>query len=85
MRTTLEILAAVATGRVTMTAMRRGMRMGKVMSRPKNFLQGHGESDARLAEVANLLSPPTAPPSVPSERLVGLGCGSSKPICPEDH
>ncbi len=57
LRTHLDILAALATRRVTITAMRRGMRMGKFLSQPQNFLKGHSESPARLAEVAQLLKP----------------------------
>jgi hopanoid C-3 methylase len=53
-RTHLGILAAVATRRVTLTAMRKGMRMGNVLSNPSSFLRAHQESADRLAEAQAL-------------------------------
>ncbi|HEX4951927.1 MAG TPA: radical SAM protein [Thermoanaerobaculia bacterium] len=55
MRTQLELLAALATGRVTFTALRKGMRMGSVLSRPQSFLAAHQASPRRLAEARDLL------------------------------
>jgi radical SAM superfamily enzyme YgiQ (UPF0313 family) len=51
-RTHLELLAALATRRVSFTALRKGMRMGSVLSRPDTFLRAHLESPARLEEAA---------------------------------
>jgi len=53
-RTHLELMAAVATRRVTLTAIRKGMRMGNVLSNPDSFLRAHRESEARLQEAAAL-------------------------------
>ena len=50
LRVNLGILAALATGRVTVSAMRKGMRMGSVLSDEESFLRAHRESPARLAE-----------------------------------
>ncbi len=55
MRTQLELLAALATGRVTFSALRKGMRMGSVLSRPQSFLGAHQASARRLAEARELL------------------------------
>ena len=52
LKTHLGLLAAIATRRVTLTAIRKGMRMGSVLSDPASFLRAHGESEARLAEAA---------------------------------
>jgi radical SAM superfamily enzyme YgiQ (UPF0313 family) len=52
LKTHLGLLAAIATRRVTLTAIRKGMRMGNVLSDPATFLRAHGESEARLAEAA---------------------------------
>jgi radical SAM superfamily enzyme YgiQ (UPF0313 family) len=52
LKTNLALVAALATRRVTLTAIRKGMRMGSVLSDPKSFLRAHGESEARLAEAA---------------------------------
>lgn len=51
-RTWAGLLIAVATGRVTLAALRKGMRlgMGNVLSNPRSFLRAHEESEARLAE-----------------------------------
>lgn len=50
LKTQLGLLAAIATRRVTLSAIRKGMRMGSVLSDPASFLRAHGESEARLAE-----------------------------------
>ena len=55
MKTHLGLIAALATRRVTFTAIRKGMRMGNVLSDPATFLRAHGESEARLAEAASLV------------------------------
>jgi hypothetical protein len=54
LKTNLGLVAALATRRVTFTAIRKGMRMGSVLSDPKSFLRAHGESEARLADAASL-------------------------------
>jgi hypothetical protein len=54
LKTNLGLLAALATRKVTFTAIRKGMRMGSVLSDPATFLRAHGESEARLAEAATL-------------------------------
>jgi radical SAM superfamily enzyme YgiQ (UPF0313 family) len=60
-RTHLGLLAALATGRVTVTAIRKGMRMGNILGDPASFLRAHGESDERLADAqamdASLVTP----------------------------
>jgi radical SAM superfamily enzyme YgiQ (UPF0313 family) len=52
LKTNLGLLAAIATRRVTLTAIRKGMRMGSVLSDPASFMRAHDESAARLAEAA---------------------------------
>jgi len=54
LRTHLGLLAALATRRVTFTAIRKGMRMGNVLSNPQSFLRAHDESHARLTEAQSL-------------------------------
>jgi len=50
-KTQLAILMAIATGKVTLKAIRKGMRMGmgNVLSNPGTFMRAHLESPARLA------------------------------------
>ncbi len=48
----LGLLAALATGKLSLSALRKGMRMGSVLSRPESFLRAHRESAARLVEAA---------------------------------
>jgi len=55
-RTNLGILMALATGKVTMKAMRKGMRMGSVLSDPATFLKAHHESDQRMADAGALVA-----------------------------
>src|SRR3954451_14119055 len=55
LKTHLGLLAALATRKVTFTAIRKGMRMGNVLSDPATFLRAHGESEARLAEAAAMV------------------------------
>jgi radical SAM superfamily enzyme YgiQ (UPF0313 family) len=52
----LGILAALATGKVTLSAMRKGMRMGTVLGRAETFLKAHRESPGRLREASSLLA-----------------------------
>jgi len=52
-KTHLGLVAAIATRRVTLTAIRKGMRMGNVLSNPETFLRAHHESPARLASEAS--------------------------------
>ncbi len=51
----LGLLAALATRQVTFRALRKGMRMGTVLSRPETFLRAHRESDERLGSMAEVL------------------------------
>jgi radical SAM superfamily enzyme YgiQ (UPF0313 family) len=55
-RTYLLLAAALATRKVTFTAIRKGMKlgMGKVLSTPDSFLRAHNESDERLAAAQEL-------------------------------
>ncbi len=46
----LGLLAALATGKVSLAALRKGMRMGSVLGRPDTFLRAHKESHARLED-----------------------------------
>ncbi|HET8799519.1 MAG TPA: hypothetical protein VFO89_17665, partial [Thermoanaerobaculia bacterium] len=57
-RTMLGLAAAIATRKVTFSALRKGMRlgMGNVLSNPKSFLRAHWESPARLREAQELLA-----------------------------
>jgi radical SAM superfamily enzyme YgiQ (UPF0313 family) len=50
LRTHLALVGALATGRVTMSAIRKGMRMGNRLADRESFLRAHRESPARLAE-----------------------------------
>ena len=52
----LGLLAALATRRVTLKAMRKGMRMGSVLGRSRTFLNAHHESASRLAEAARAVT-----------------------------
>lgn len=55
LRTHLQLVLALATGRVSPGALRKGMRIGSVLSRPESFLRAHGESEKRLRGLAELL------------------------------
>jgi radical SAM superfamily enzyme YgiQ (UPF0313 family) len=53
LRTHLELIGALALRKVTVSALRKGMRMGKVLSSAGTFLRAHRESASRVArEVA---------------------------------
>jgi radical SAM superfamily enzyme YgiQ (UPF0313 family) len=52
----LQVLAALATRRVTFRAMRKGMRMSNVLCDPEVFLRAHRESGDRLAAAAPLVA-----------------------------
>ncbi len=52
----LGLLAALASGRVTPSALRKGMRMGNVLGRPGPFLRAHRESSGRFAVARELLA-----------------------------
>jgi hypothetical protein len=54
LRVNLGILMAPATGRVTFSAMRKGMRMGSVLGNASSFVRAHNESEGRLADAAAL-------------------------------
>jgi radical SAM superfamily enzyme YgiQ (UPF0313 family) len=43
LRTYLQLGAALATGKVTLSAVKNGMNLAKVFSRPETFLRAHGE------------------------------------------
>jgi len=45
-RTYLQMGAAVATGRVSISSLRKGMNIAKVFSRPETFLEAHDEASA---------------------------------------
>ncbi len=51
----LGLLAALATRQVTLQGLRKGMRMGTVLSRPESFLRAHRQSDERLEQMAEIL------------------------------
>jgi radical SAM superfamily enzyme YgiQ (UPF0313 family) len=55
MKTYLTLAAALATRKVTFSAMRKGMRMGNVLSSPTTFLRAHRESEERLAAAQSFL------------------------------
>ncbi|MGZ5445190.1 MAG: B12-binding domain-containing radical SAM protein [Thermoanaerobaculia bacterium] len=63
MRVHLGLIAALATGRVTMSAIRKGMRMGNRLADQESFLRAHRESAGRLAE-ARAFDAETAVPRV---------------------
>jgi hypothetical protein len=52
----LGLLAALASRQVTFQALRKGMRMGTVLSRPETFLRAHHESGERLGSMAEILA-----------------------------
>ncbi len=56
MKTHLGIVYALASGRLTLKALRKGMRMGSVLGHPESFLRAHGESDKRLRDFADLIA-----------------------------
>ena len=51
------LLYAIASRKVTLTAMRRGMRLGmaNILSKPETFLRAHEQSEARMQHVQSLL------------------------------
>jgi hopanoid C-3 methylase len=49
-RTYVQLGAALATGKVTFSAMRNGMNIAKVFSRPETFLRAHRGDEARVTE-----------------------------------
>lgn len=62
LKTYFGLFLAIATGKVTLSALRKGMRlgMGNVLSNPQSFLRAHGESEARLAAVEELFAEPAS-------------------------
>ena len=58
MRTHLALLAALATRKVTVGAMRKGMNLVRRFSKSSTFLQAHDESAARLAAFATATGTP---------------------------
>jgi radical SAM superfamily enzyme YgiQ (UPF0313 family) len=52
----LGFLAALATGKVSLSALKKGMRMGTVLGRAESFLKAHRESAERLAAAGELLA-----------------------------
>jgi hypothetical protein len=68
MRTHLGLLAALATRRVTITAIRKGMRMGSILGNSASFLRAHHESEARLADALAF----EAGPSISSQQAASL-------------
>jgi radical SAM superfamily enzyme YgiQ (UPF0313 family) len=61
MKSWLGLMAALASGKVTMSALRKGMRigMGNVLSNPDSFLRAHRESERRLADMRDVLAEAT--------------------------
>ncbi len=61
MKSWLGLMAALATGKVTMSALRKGMRigMGNVLANPESFLRAHRESERRIAEMRDVLAEAT--------------------------
>jgi len=49
MRTHLEMGLALATGKLTIGALRKGMNLSKRFSTPETFMRGHAESAERMA------------------------------------
>lgn len=49
MKTYVQLGAALATGKVTLGAVRKGMRIASHFSKPETFLEAHRESEARTA------------------------------------
>ncbi len=62
----LGLLAALASRKVTLQALRKGMRMGTVLGRPETFLRAHRESGERLDTVAGMLEEIRPRPAVPA-------------------
>jgi radical SAM superfamily enzyme YgiQ (UPF0313 family) len=58
LKTHLGLVAALATRKVTLSAIRKGMRMGSVLSSPGSFLRAHRESESRIAAAEALLADP---------------------------
>jgi len=56
LKVALGLLAALATRQVTFQGLRKGMRMGTVLSRPETFLRAHRQSDERLEGMAEILA-----------------------------
>jgi len=56
LKSNLQLLGALATRRVTISAMRKGMRMSSVLRDPGIFLKAHRESAARLEKAAPLVA-----------------------------
>ena len=54
LKSSLALVAAMATRRVTVSALRKGVRLSHVLSRPESFLRAHRESPARLADAREL-------------------------------
>ena len=50
-RTYAEMGLALATGKLTLGALKKGMNLSKRFSTPETFLKGHRDSEARLAEL----------------------------------
>ncbi len=51
-RTYVGMGLALATGKLTVGALRKGMNMSKRFSTPETFLRGHRDSELRMAEIA---------------------------------
>jgi len=56
LKVALGLVAALATRRVTFQALKKGMRMGTVLSRPETFLRAHRQSEERLDGMAEVLA-----------------------------
>jgi hypothetical protein len=59
MKSWMGLMAALATGKVAMSALRKGMRIGmggNVLANPESFLRAHRESERRIAEMRDVLA-----------------------------
>jgi radical SAM superfamily enzyme YgiQ (UPF0313 family) len=54
-RSQLRLVLGLATGRITLAALRRGLRIGKALSRPAEFLKGHRERPSQSREVTGVV------------------------------
>ncbi len=70
-RTYLSMGLALATGKLTVGALKKGMNLNKRFSTPETFLKGHHDSKARMAEIAATgdVPPLATDPAVEKNRL----------------
>ncbi len=70
-RTYGEMGLALATGKLTFAALKKGMNLGKRFSSPETFLRGHRESEVRMREIEASGSMPrlATAPEVPAAEV----------------